>query len=311
MKLRHTQAVWLMVAATLLWSTAGVVTRHLEAARSFEVTFWRAFFTLVSLAVILPLWQGWGVWRRMREEGAVLWMSGLCWSVMFSTFMVALTMTSVANVLITMAAGPLLTALVARVIIGHQLPVRTWGAIVLAGLGIGWMFGSQLGDGAWQGTLVALCVPTAAAFNWTLVQRSQSSGRAVDLVPAVMLGALICSAVTLPLAWPLAASAHDLLLLGGLGLGQLAIPCVLSVIAARVLSAPEVSLLALLEVLFGIVLAWLGANETPSGPVLLGGLLVIGALVGNEWLGWRERTARFRIQTLSVGTDNTPGDEHD
>jgi GTP-binding protein len=52
------QAVWLMVAVTLMWSIAGVVTRQLEHARSFEVTFWRSFFTMLSLLVILPLWQG-------------------------------------------------------------------------------------------------------------------------------------------------------------------------------------------------------------------------------------------------------------
>ena len=70
---------------------------------------------------------------------------------------------------------------------------------------------------------------------------------------------------------------------------QLAIPCALAVVCARVLQAPEIALLALLEVIFGILLAWLGAGEVPGQPVLAGGALVIGALVLNEWLGWRQR----------------------
>ena len=65
MKLQHGQAVALMVLCAALWSTAGVVTRHLEDARSFEVTFWRSLFTVLSLLVILPLWQGMGVFRRL------------------------------------------------------------------------------------------------------------------------------------------------------------------------------------------------------------------------------------------------------
>jgi drug/metabolite transporter (DMT)-like permease len=73
---------------------------------------------------------------------------------------------------------------------------------------------------------------------------------------------------------------------------QLAIPCVLSVFCARVLKAPEVSLIALLEVIFGIALAWWGANEAPQATVLVGGALVIGALVMNEALGWRQRSAQ-------------------
>ncbi len=281
-----------MVLVTAMWSIAGVVTRHLEAARSFEVTFWRSFFTLISLLVLLPLWQGRGVFARMPWRSRYFWLSGVCWSVMFTAFMVALTLTAVANVLITMALGPLITALFTRLVLRHPLPWRTWGAIVVAGAGIAWMYGSQLSLGAPNfllGSLVALCVPLAAAVQWTLVQKSHAEGLDLDLVPSVMVGAAISTLVTLPLALPLQASLHDTALLAGLGLFQLAIPCALSVVCARVLKAPEVSLLALLEIVFGILLAWLGAGEAPQASVLLGGVLVLGALVLNEWLGWRNK----------------------
>jgi drug/metabolite transporter (DMT)-like permease len=137
---------------------------------------------------------------------------------------------------------------------------------------------------------VALCVPLAGAINWTVTQRAHARGVDVDLVPAVMVGAVLSCLLTLPLAFPLRASAHDIGLLAVLGLFQLAIPCVLSVICARVLKAPEVSLLALLEVIFGIFLVWLGAGEAPEARVLIGGTVVISALVINELLAWRERS---------------------
>ena len=292
MKLGHGQAVWGMVAVTAMWSIAGVVTRQLEQARSFEVTFWRSFFTCLSLVLILPLWQGRTVFLRIHWRSRSFWLSGVCWSVMFTAFMVALTLTSVANVLVTLAAGPLLTALVSRIFIGHLLPTRTWMAIVAAGAGIAWMYAAQveLGQGARQlGSLVALCVPVAGAVQWTITQRSQSHGEKIDLVPSVLVGAVISALVTLPLSFPLVATRTDIAWLALLGLVQLAIPCVLSVICARVLKAPEVSLLALLEVIFGITLAWLGANEAPGATALAGGALVIGALVVNELLGWRQR----------------------
>lgn len=298
MTLPHGRAVGLMVGVTFLWSTAGVVTRHLEQAQAFEITFWRSFFTLLTLVLLLPLWQGWGVWRRMRSEGPALWASGACWAVMFTAFMLGLALTSVANVLVTMAAGPLFTALVSRVFFRQRLAARTWGAIAVAGLGIAWMFGHQLGGEGWLGSLVALGAPIGGAVNWNLVQRSQRAGHAVDLVPAVLIGALLSALCMLPLAWPLQASPHDVGLLALLGAGQLAVPCVLAVVCARSLSPAEMSLLALLEVLFGIALAWLGANEVPQPPVLQGGVLVLGALVANEWLGWRERAGHFRIQSL-------------
>jgi drug/metabolite transporter (DMT)-like permease len=275
MRMTHGMAVWTMVGCTALWSMAGVVTRHLEEARSFEVTFWRSFFTVVSLLVILPLWQGKGVWSRLPWRKRYFWLSGVCWSVMFTAFMVALRF----------------TALFTRVFLRHQLPLRTWIAIVFAGIGIGWMYGTQLslGDPNFLvGSLVALCVPIAGAVQWTLAQKSQSDGHSLDLVPSVLLGALFSTLLTLPLAMPFQASAHDVGLLAVLGLFQLAIPCVLSVICVRVLKAPEASLLCLLEIVFGIALAWWGANEAPQMSVLLGGSLVLGALLMNQWLAWKQ-----------------------
>jgi drug/metabolite transporter (DMT)-like permease len=278
-----------MVAVTLMWSIAGVITRHLEQARSFEVTFWRSFFTVLSLLVILPFFQGREVFRKIARGGWPLWLSGLCWAVMFTAFMVALTLTSVANVLVTMAAGPFLTALIARVFIGHEIPPRTAFAILLAGCGIGYMYGTQMQGEGFAGTLVAMFVPLAAGVNWTVSQRSHALGRDVDLVPAVLVGAAISSVVTLPLAMPFRASPHDIALLALLGVVQLAIPCALCAICARVLKAPEISLLGLLEVIFGIILAWWGAGEAPTPTVLTGGALVIGALMFNELVGWRQR----------------------
>jgi drug/metabolite transporter (DMT)-like permease len=289
-KLTHNRAIFLMVAVTLMWSTAGVVTRHLEFARSFEVTFWRAAFTALSLTVLLPFFRGRDVFSKIRGAGSAFWLSGLCWSVMFTAFMVALTLTSVGNVLVTMALGPLLTALIARIFIGHRVPLRTWLAIVVAGLGIVYMYASQLDSVTLLGTLVALCVPIAGATNWTVTQHSHDQGHDVDMMPAVWVGAVMSALVTLPMAFPLQASTHDVALLGFLGVFQLAVPCVLSVRCAQILKAPEISLLQLLEVIFGILLAWLGANEVPSSAVLWGGALVISALVVNELVGWKERT---------------------
>lgn len=290
MKLTHRRAVWLMVAVALMWSIAGIVTRQLEAARSFEVTFWRSFFTAVSLLVILPLWRGpSAVWRQLRTAPAALWWSGLCWSSMFTSFMLALTMTSVAGVLVISALNPLFTALLARLFLHQRIAWHTWGAIVLAGLGMVWMFGAQFGGDSWQGLLVALCVPLSAAINWIVVQHAHAKGEDVDLVPSVLVGGILSALVTLPLALPLQATVHDIGLLALLGLVQLAIPCTLLVICARVLKAPEVSLLAQLEILFGILLVWLGAGERPATAVLQGGVLVLLALVANELMVWKKK----------------------
>lgn len=292
----HARAVALMVLVTLLWSIAGVVTRHLDAARSFEVTFWRSLFNALALAVALTAMRGPALWRGLLRAPWPLWVSGLCWSVMFTAFMVAITLTTVANVLVTMAIGPLITALFARIFLRHRLPARTWAAIVVGGLGIAWMFGQEAGAGlSLAGTLVALAVPIAAATNWTLLQHV-SHGRAdpedsagPDMLPAVLIGAVISALVTLPLSLPFGASAHDVGWLAMLGVVQLAVPCLLVVRLTRELAGPEIALIGLLEVVFGVAWAWLGAGEQPGSSALVGGVLVLGALMANEALAMRQR----------------------
>ena len=284
----HRRAVAGMVLVTLMWSIAGVVTRQLDAAHSFEVTFWRSLFTALSLGAYFAFVHGRGTLRLLKEGGRALWVSGLMWSVMFTCFMVAITLTTVANVLVTMSVAPLLTAVLAHFMLGHRVARRTWVAIVFAGAGIAWMYGHGLRAGPTHllGTLVALGVPVAGAINWNTLQRS---GLSVDLVPALLIGALISSAATLPLSLPFHASVHDVSWLAVLGVFQLAIPCMLAVRLARSLPAPEISLLALLEIIFGIAWAWLGANERPAPQVLAGGALVLVTLAVNEAWGLKQR----------------------
>jgi drug/metabolite transporter (DMT)-like permease len=212
---------------------------------------------------------------------------------MFTSFMLALTLTSVANVLITMSLAPVFTALLARIALGHRLARRTWVAIAVAAVGIAWMYGSQLeggGSGDLIGTLVALTVPMGGATMWTLAQHNARAhpDERQDMTPAVLIGAGLSSLLTLPLAAPFTASGHDVALLVMLGVVQLAIPCVLAVAVGAVLKAPEASLLGLLEILFGVLWTWLGSSESPTPAVIGGGALVLLALAGNEVLALRQ-----------------------
>lgn len=280
----HRRAMALMVLVTLLWSIAGVVTRQLEAARSFEVTFWRSAFNALALAALLTFMRGPALWRSLLQSPRVVWLSGVCWAVMYTAFMVALTLTSVANVLLTMAIGPLVTALFARFFLKRKLPWWNWAAILVAGAGIAWMFSAEAATGgSLLGSLLACAVPLAGALNLTILQQASEVGEcAPDMLPAVLIGATFSALVTLPLAWPLQASNHDLGLLALLGIVQLAVPCLLMVRLSRELPAPEIALLALLEVIFGVAWAWLGAGEQPARTVLFGGGLVLAALVANQ-----------------------------
>jgi len=278
---QHRRAILTMIAAAFLWSIAGVFTRHLDSAKSFEVTFWRSLFCALTLIVWFVYTRGLGAITYVRASGRAGLISGLCWAVMFTCFMIALTMTSTANVLIVNALSPLFATILAWVVLKSPIARRTWLAIGSAMIGMMIMFANQAqgGAGVWLGMLVAFGVPVASGINLVTLKKT---GAHVDLAPAVLIGALISCAVTLWLSLPFAATEKDVLLLAILGIFQLGIPCVMMVRASAHLTAPEVALLGLLEVLMGPLWSWLGAGEVPPGTTLIGGAIVLTALVANE-----------------------------
>jgi drug/metabolite transporter (DMT)-like permease len=278
----HRRAIALMIVAATLWSIAGVVTRQLDVAGRWEVTFWRSLFAAVFVLAALLFTGGGKTWAAVRATGAYGILSGAMWAIMFVAFMLALMTTTTANTLIVNSITPLAAALLARAVLREPIAPRTWAAIALAIAGMLWMFGSGFAGGEPRhlaGMLIALAVPLAAAVNLVTLKHA---GRSVDLIPAVLLGAIFSAAVTLPFALPFSANAHDLVLLAVLGCLQLGLPCMLMVRASPHLSAPEIALLALLEVVLGPLWAWLGAGEAPALATLAGGAVVIAALLLNE-----------------------------
>ena len=289
-------AVGLMVVAPLLWSSAGVVTRHIERAEPFEQVFWRSLFAFGFVAFALLFMKRNPV-KAVRAAGPAGIFSGVMWAVMFTAFVIALSMTSTANTLVTMSISPLLTVICAWLMLKDPVPLRTWLAGVAASVGIAWMFASSMNDaGHVGGMLVALLVPIASALNLVVLRASHAR---VELIPAVMLGGLLSACIALPLALPLSASPKDIFLLALLGIFQLGLPCMLLVIASRHLLAPELALLGLLEVVLGPLWAWLGAGEVPARATLFGGAVVLAALAGNELAAFR-RIMRGKLSVTRI-----------
>jgi drug/metabolite transporter (DMT)-like permease len=290
-------ALALMVAAPVLWSSAGVVTRHIERAAPVEQVLWRSFFAFAFVCVFLAV-TGKNPLKAARAAGLPGLFSGTLWAVMFTAFVIALSLTTTANALVVMSIAPLLTVVCARIVLTDPIPLRTWLAALAAMAGIAVMFGSSVDNPQHVGgMLVALVIPVASALNVVALRKHSAQ---VDLIPAVMLGGALSALVALPMALPVSASGRDLALLAFLGVFQLGLPCMFLVMASRALLAPEIALLGLLEVVLGPLWAWLGAGETPAASTLTGGALVLVALAGNELaaLGSRARNARYR-QTAS------------
>jgi drug/metabolite transporter (DMT)-like permease len=270
-------ALALMLAAPVLWSSAGVVTRHIQRAEPFEQVFWRSLFAFLFVFGVLLI-QRRNPLGSVRAAGVPGLISGVMWALMFTAFLFALSLTTTANALVMMAVSPLLTAVLAWFFLKDPLPARTWVAAGVAAVGIGWMFSTQL-SAHYAGMAIAFLIPVAAAIN---VVTLRASAAQLDLVPAVMLGGALSCLIAAFFAFPLDATPRDIALLAFLGVFQLGLPCMLLVLASRALLAPEIALLGLLEVVLGPLWVWLGAGEEPAASTLLGGMVVLAALAANE-----------------------------
>lgn len=283
---QHKKGLLLMIGAGLCWSTGGILVRNVSLIDPWEIVLWRSVFMVFFLLAILVFWHRKNVFTKIAEVGFQGVLSGFFLASTFFFFILSVTRNTVANTLVLMSTGPFFVAFFGRIFLTERIPLRTWIAIAVALSGITLMFSEGLDKGRSLGNLLALAVPAAFSLNIIILRRAKTH---VDMVPSVMLAGIFSIVVALPLAWPLTPTLRDFLVLGIMGCVQLGLGCLLMTVATRHLSAGEVGLLALLETTLGPIWVWLGIGERPTDTALIGGVIVVGALLTNEWMGFRRK----------------------
>ncbi len=280
------RGVALMVAAGVAWSTSGLFVRALEGTGPWEMVLWRS----IGMIAFLGAYMLWRYRRDAAAKVAALGIGGVAAAALLAStfffFLYAVSATTVATTLFLMSTSPFWAAVVARVVLGEPLAARTLVAIAACIVGVTIMVGDALEFGSILGPLSALCVSIAFGFQVTLMRKL---GGRVDMVPSVLVAGLISAALALPLAWPLSAGTHDILVLLAMGVIQLGCGCLLMTVATRHLAAADVGLIGLLETILGPLWVWIVFTEQPSDATLLGGAIILTALVANEVVGLRRR----------------------
>ncbi len=289
---RHRRAIVFMVVAALCWSTGGILVRQLSITSAWEIVFWRSLFMTLFVAGVLIVMHG----RRMPQAVVAAGLpgvaAGLLLSGTFFFFIGALTHTTVANTFVLMSVSPLLAAVAGWFVLRERVPLRTWVALALAAVGIAVMFGGGMDAGRLAGNLMALGVSVCFAAQLMVLRKFHAT---VDMLPQVMIAGLWTLAPAFLLAGPFAATRADLAVLAFMGCVQLGAGCLLATAASRALSATELGLLALLEPILGPLWVWVLLGEHPGRNALLGGAIVLGAVIGNEvFAAWRSRGATTR-----------------
>jgi len=259
--------------AALAWSTAGVMQRELSVGTATQVAG-RAFVAALALFAFVALTErGRTVDAFARMGRAELAVAALT-ATASGTFIVALNHTTVANVLFMQAVAPIAAALIAWGALGEPISRRTAAAMVIALGGVGLMVG---GPGGSHGLGVALSVVMTLAFAVSVVITRHR--RDVSMAPALCLSQVMVVATAGWFAHPATIGSHDLGLIVALGVGQMGLGLAFLTIGARLIPAAEVALITLLEVVLGPLWVWLALSERPSTATLVGGVVVMVAVV--------------------------------
>ena len=282
----------LVLMAGIFWSLSGLVYRWIEVATAWQVLFYRSLSLFCFIALWLVVRYRGRLVGVFQSAGRLSVLGGLCLSISFSGYILALDQTSVANALFILAAAPFFAALLGRVLLSEHIGWTTSLAMGMAALGLAVMAGNELAIGRGLGELFALAAAVGLA-GLTITLRMR---RSTDMLPAILFASLFATLFALTgMLWDgdsLILTPKDLSLSVSLGVFQVGLGFMLYTAGSRHLPAVELTLLSLTEVIVGPILAWLGADEVPSTTTLAGGALILLAIVTLAVLGQRHQPAK-------------------
>lgn len=281
------RGAFLIAAAATVWSVGALIVR-LIGSDPWTINAWRGLFSSAFLVLAVQVTRQ-AQWRRIGRPGLAV---AVCLALASTCFIVALSRTSVANTLILMSTGPFVAALLGWLLLGERVGLRTWITMLVALLGTVVMVSGSYAAGTISGDLLAVVCATVFATATVLMRRHPE----VPMTAAAAVSPLLTCLVALPMADPLSVSGAGLALLVVFGLTH-AMGFLLFTTGARLIPAAETSVIGMLEVVLGPLWVWLVLGENPGTASLVGGVMILGALLARAVL---ERAAPSPVAAPAV-----------
>jgi drug/metabolite transporter (DMT)-like permease len=266
----------LLAASAVAYSTAGFFTRliHVDA---WTLLFWRGVFAGLFIFGIVA-WRERGKFARtVRAIGRDGLLIALCSALATVCFLNGMRLSTIADVMVIDAMIPFLTAGIAWLVIGEREDKATLVATLVAVAGVAVMAGPAVAGGRVAGDLLALCMALLMSFVLVLIRRN----RGIDMLPAVALSAFVCSAIVLPFAHPLSVTGRELGLLALFGTSQFGMGLLLLALGTPLVSATRGALIGVLQTPLGTLWVWLAFSEQPAAATLIGGAIVLSAVLAD------------------------------
>ncbi|MCP9480415.1 DMT family transporter [Shimia sp. CNT1-13L.2] len=279
----------LVFVAGMLWSTVGLGIRLIEEAQVWQILLYRSISLSVFLFVVILVRTGRNPFRMALETGAAGAIGGLGLVAAYSGAIFAIQKTSVANAMLLFACAPFASAVLARLVLGERVRFATWVAIAVAMGGVLLMVSDDSGQSSLIGNLAAL----GSSVGFAVFTVALRWGRNVEMLPAVFLSGLFAIGITgvvcLVMGLSFVLTAQDGTVAMVMGVAQVGTGLVLYTLGSKTVPAVELTLLSLAEVVLGPVWVWVFLGETASRATLLGGAILLAAIIGNAVSGARRK----------------------
>lgn len=283
----------LVFGSAFFWSFGGAIARYLDMGDSWAVIFWRCLFAAVFLFFFMLFRDGWrgtlSLCRNMGWPGAMV---ALSFTIATTCFIVAIDHTTVANVVLIQASVPLLAALGSRIFYRERISAFTWAAIATVIAGVAIMMSKSLdGSVSLLGDALALLIALVFAATTVLTRRYPE----VRMTPAACLGGLVAALIASTQAVTLAVTPGQIGILYVFGVFNLGLGMALFVTGARLVPSALAALLGTAETMLSPVWVAIFDGEIPDARAIVGGTLILAALIAYL-------TTEFRRQRRRLGT---------
>ncbi len=256
-------------------SWGGLIIRSFETNDIWQILLIRSFFFVIALVFFLVLTYKKNTLAVIKKSGFPAIIAGLFLSLSFVAYIVAMSKTTVANVVFIISTQTIFLAIFGLLFLKEKISLKGFISIILAFLGMTIMVGDSINQGTLIGNIVAFAIP----INFTILVMIIRKYPYLDMVPAIFFSGIFSGVYGLILSNSFVFSANDILMGFLLGVPQLAFGFICVTIGTKTTQAVTVGLLMLLETIFAPIWVWIFLNEIPPSSVFLGGLTIIIAVV--------------------------------
>ena len=256
-------------------SFGGLIVKSFEGATNWQILFWRSIFFSIVVVIYLLITYKKKIFNSFYKSGLPGFIGGLILSLGYSGYVFAMYNTTVANTNFIIQTQTIFLAVFGYIFLKEKISKLTLASIILAFTGIILMVGNSLSPGQMSGNMVAFIMPISFATLVLIVRKFPDT----DMVPMQFIAGIGATIIGYLFSSKISISSHDIFLGFLAGFFQVGLGFILITIGARRTLSALVGIIMLTEAVLGPLWAWLFANENPPSVVLIGGAIIISAVL--------------------------------